>query len=93
MVTRPKNIVTHLVEGTLGLKTIDCPLPGDSRLDGTLLGGFRARMPFSVWTYRGALNEEWRQVSEGSPQMAPEPSYPIAGLRRLPRHFYDHICH
>ncbi len=50
MFTRPKNIVAHPFEGTLGLKTTDGLFPGGSLWDGTPLVRFRARVPFSVWT-------------------------------------------
>lgn len=65
MLTRPKNIVVHPVEGTLGLKTINSPFPGDSSWDGIPLVRFRARVPFSVWIHCDALNWETRAPDIG----------------------------
>ena len=60
MLTRPKNIVAHPVEGTLGLKTIDYLFPGDSLWDCISLVRFRARVPFSVWIHGCVLDGEAR---------------------------------
>ena len=79
MLTRPRNILVHPVEGTLGLSTIDGLFPGDSLWDGTPSVRFRARMRFSVWTYCGALNQLWRQESKHSPPQEPGPSHLLAG--------------
>ena len=65
MLTRPKNIVAHPVEGTLGLKTIDYLFPGDSLWDGIPLDIFRARVPFFVWIHGFVLNGEARAPAMG----------------------------
>ena len=66
MVTRPKNIVAHLVEGTLGLKTADRLFPGDSPWNGIPLVRFRARAPFSVWIRGYVLDEKARPPGLGA---------------------------
>ncbi len=65
MLTRPKNIVAHSVEGTLGLKMIGSPFPGDSWGDGIPSVRFGARVPFSVRLHGHALNGEVRRPGLG----------------------------
>ena len=58
MAPRPKNIVAHLSGGTLGLKTIDYPFPGDSLGYGIPSVRFRGRGAVSVRLNGRALNGE-----------------------------------
>ena len=81
MLTRPSNIVAQLAEGTLGLKMIDGPFPGDSLGEGIRSVKFRARVPSPISPIPGLPSRDHGLPHGGGSNRArdhPPPPNPFA---------------
>lgn len=87
MLTRPIDIVAHLFGGTLSLKTIGSPFPGDSLGDGVPSVKLRARVPLSISPIPGLLSRDHGLPDGGGrncPRDDPPPPNPFAFIGEPP---------